>query len=281
MDDRTPQDVIKEAIKRRETGEPLRAAILEGLRAEGVDTIPSLVDRLLAFQNSTQREPRDGAVPAGTALARIDRLQPGRKEIVHRPPQVPLWVDGVAIEPADIVQFNGQELHFMVTKLPQEGKFVLNAFTGPDYLNYLKGSHAASFDASWPPFTQVPPGWGGACGWMGTQPCVPSVSPPGSPPFTFGQVQMFDDIEFRGNWFWLAAGYAYPDLRQVQRACTLWWCGDWNDVMSSMAGTNTRVTYFTDIHYLGSSYTIPPNTPFHDLRTLGINDAVSSVINWG
>jgi hypothetical protein len=275
--EQTPQDAIKEALNQRETGKPLREKILMALSAEGVDTIPELIDRLLAFQNSMPRKPHDGALPAGHALTRMDRLQPGRTEIVHRPPLVPLYVDGLAVEPADIVQFNGEALHFLVSKLPQEGEVVLNAFTGPDYLNYLKGAHAASFGVPEPTF---PLPIGGACGWMGTQPCVTHPSP-SMPPFTLGQIQMFSDIEFKGDWFWLSAGYAYPDLRKVKRACTLWFCGDWNDVISSMAGTNTRVTYFTDINYGGSSYTIPPNTPFHDLRTLGLNDTISSIINWG
>jgi hypothetical protein len=278
MDEQTPQDAIKEALRRHETGEPLREEILRALSADGGDPMPQLVDRLLAFQNSRQRKLHDGALPAGNALARIDRPPPERKEIVHRPPQVPLYVDGVAIEPTEIVRFNGQALHFVVSKLPREGEVVLNAFTGPDYLNYLKGAHVASFgfqEPAWP----MPP-IGGACGWMGVQPCVTPVHPAMGPPFTSGQIQMFEDIEFRGDWFWLAKGRAYPDLRKVERGCTLWWCGDWNDIISSMAGTDTQVTYFTDINYGGSSYTIPANTPFHDLRTLGMNDTISSVVNW-
>src|SRR5205823_4039775 len=205
--------------KRHDSGEPLREELLKALRAEGVNTIPELVDRLLAFRESSHRKPHDGAVLAGSALARIDKPQPEHKEIVHRPPSVPLCVDGVAIEPAEIVQFNGRALHFVVSKLPQEGEVVLYAFTGTDYLRFLKGAYVASLvpqdygDGSWPPGQSQGPGYGTQCGWMGGQPCLPPFPTPFSPPFTYWQIQMFSDSQYGGDWFWLYAGYAYPDLR--------------------------------------------------------------------
>jgi hypothetical protein len=104
---------------------------------------------------------------------------------------------------------------------------------------------------------------------------------PGQGPFNYGQVQMFQDIEWQGNWTWCAKGQQIPDLRQVSRDCTLWWCGDWNDQISSTAATESWVAYYWDIWYRGNVLWQQPNQAFDNLVPLGWNDQISSVWDTG
>jgi hypothetical protein len=61
--------------------------------------------------------------------------------------------------------------------------------------------------------------------------------------------------------------------------CVLFWCGDWNDQISSMGATNTKVIYYRDINFQGPTLTVYPYIAVPDLRVYGWNDAISSVWN--
>jgi len=246
-----------------------RAKIIKELAADGVDTVPKLVDRLLAFQESHLRKPHPAAVPVVAALAKIGVPSQGLKKIVHRPPKAPLYVDGVLIEPKEISRFNGQPLHYVLgTKSPDKGKPVMQAFTGSDYLNFLKTTYVASLVTE-----DVCPG-GPGCGGPG----LPHM---GSYPGTFGLVAAYDQTNYNGLVLELEAGRAFSDLGIVFKG--LPWMGTWNDTIQSTRFCNNIVTYFSDINFSGNQLTVPRWTDEPDLSSLSSSwsDVISSIVNWG
>jgi hypothetical protein len=92
---------------------------------------------------------------------------------------------------------------------------------------------------------------------------------------------MFQDINYGGDWWWMWANGTEHDMRLVERGCFLWWCSDWNDTISSMAATDTKVIYWSDINFAGSTLTVYPYIAVPDLRVYGWNDVISSVWNVG
>jgi hypothetical protein len=246
-----------------------RAKIVRELAADGVDTVPKLVDRLLDLQESQLRKPHPGAVPTATVLAKMGVPSPGLKKIVHRPPKIPLYVDGVLLDPADISRFNGQPLHFVVgAKNPVEGKPVLQAFTGSDYLNFLKATYIASL------VTQD------LC--PGEKPCyvVPPPHPNPNLPGTHNVVQACDEIEYFGEVLDVYPGFSLPDLRNLYRLFPF--RGNWNDCINSVRPCyNNIVTFFSDINFGGNQLTLPRGYAAPDLAWWGWNNTISSVTNWG
>jgi hypothetical protein len=269
MNEQTSRGKIDEAKKWpfRNPDRPSRGEAIEALRAEGVDTVEGLVDRLLAFRHPLPRLTRGESV-----LARTEAQPATLENIYYQPPQVPLYVDGVSVDPADISRFNGQVLNFVVTKS------TLHAFTGNDHITFLKGAYADSLASRSSLATAM------------RYPMTAAAGPRASTtadlltfdcPFSYGQVQMFQDIDYGNNWFWLGANSVDQDLRFIERGCFLWWCGDWNDQISSMGATDTKVIYYWDINFSGPTLTVYPYFCVPDLRVYGWNDEISSIWNVG
>jgi len=260
----------KENVQWRHPSGPSREELMERLREEGVDTVDKVVDKLLAFRKSNPPSKRQEGAFLGSILANPGTRPKGLKQVTHYPPQVPLYVDGVAIDGKDISQFDGRPLEFVVTKQPN-GELALYASTGTSVSDYMKGAYTAASLSSL-----------GQSRLLGLQgPSIENQAGPGPGPYNYGQVQMFQDIEYQNNWFWCAAGQRIPDLRQVSRDCTLWWCGDWNDQISSTAATESWVAYYWDIWYQNSVLWQQPLQPLPDLRLFGWNDQISSVWDTG
>ena len=247
-----------------------RPEIMKKLSEEGVDTVDKLVDRLLAFRKSNPpRKP--GQEPLlGSILANPAALPKGLKPVTHQAPQVPLFVDGAAIDPKDISQFDGRPLEFLIVDKPG-AQSELHASTGTPISDLMKNLHVSAL---------LNPGGQPALGQL-LATAVQVGSGPGPGPYNYGQVQMFQDIEYGNNWFWCAAGQRIPDLRQISRGCTLWWCGDWNDQISSTAATESWIAYYWDIWYQGSVLWQRPLQPIPDMRLYGWNDQISSVWDTG
>src|SRR5262245_25436009 len=109
-------------------------------------------------------------------------------------------------------------------------------------------------------------------------------------------MQMFDDANFSGNWFWLPSGYYWDDLTRVTGGGIF--STDWNDEISSLSTTTTTCWYHEHIHLQGSTLVVrtegigsirtPGNdptqvlwtAPISNLGQLGWDDRISSVINW-
>jgi hypothetical protein len=245
-----------------------RAEIMKKLGDEGVDTVDKLVDKLLTFQRSNPPRRPNQEPLLGSMLASPETRPKGLKPLIHQPPQVPLYVDGEAIDPKDITRFDGRPLEFMVVDTAG-AKSELHASTGTPISDLMKILHTSALLN------------GAAQPALGRLIAPSNQAGPGPGPYNYGQVQMFQDIEYGNNWFWCAAGQKLPDLRQIPRGCTLWMCGDWNDQISSTAATESWVAYYWDIWYGGSVFWQRPLQPIPDFRPYGWNDQISSVWDTG
>ena len=268
---------------------------LEGIAKHIIKRIKKDIDvgknepRLIDFTPLCKRTPQD--VASG---------------IVHVVPEVPFVLDGIFYDPKDISRFDGQALVFIPT-VAADGKAWLQLFhekIGEIIATYFQMRQLSALInlsdfgiPGLPPPSQPgsPPGQPSSpgyppivgCGSTGLPPCGQSQHPPSgptppprepNPPSTWGQVQMFDDANYAGNWLWLAKGYMWNDLTRVSRGG--WLGGDWNDEISSLSSTNTSCIYCEHINLEGSKLFIGPNTPKHNLEIFGWNDRISSVWNF-
>lgn len=223
--------------------------------------------------------------------------------IVHAVPEVPFVLDGITYDPTEIKRFNGQALLSMPV-IAADGTTFLQVFheeIGAVVAGYFQMRRIAALinfndfpipgvstpPAGTPPGTSPPPdgtivGCGGITGIACGQPTQPPTQPPAhrepNPPVMFGSVQMFDDADYQGNWFWLAKGYMWQDLTSVSRGG--FFGGDWNDEISSLGSTNTSCIYCEHINLEGSKLLLGPNKPIPHLSALGWNDRISSVLNF-
>ncbi|GAA3250204.1 hypothetical protein [Nonomuraea helvata] len=162
--------------------------------------------------------------------------------VTHPAPAMAVVVDGVEHDPRDLSRFDGRPLTYIY------GTERLVALTDDSALN-------------------------GAL-WAASQ--LRAADPR---PATQGEVQMFEHVDYAGDWFWCGAHQAYNDLTSVHHGPLH--LHDWNDVISSMGSTNNAVRYYEHINFGGSSLFVQP---FSDIPTLvpsGWNDRISSVWNMG
>ena len=271
---------------------------LEGLAAYMLKRIKKDIDvektepRLIDFTLLGQRTPENVA-----------------RSIVHVAPEVPFVLDGVAYDPKDIRRFDGKALIF-IPVVAADGSDRMQVFhdkIGAVVAGYFQVRQLATL--LYPndfPIPGVPPqpqpgtppgqppqpppyGWPlTGCGSPGLPPCGQSQPPPTAeptppprepnPPATWNQVQMFEDLDYTGNWLWLTKGYMWMDLTRVSRGG--WFGGDWNDEISSLSSTNTSCIYCEHINLEGSKLLVGPNTAKHRLSEFGWNDRISSVWNF-
>ncbi|MFI6316959.1 hypothetical protein ACIBG8_05545 [Nonomuraea sp. NPDC050556] len=220
--------------------------VLAVLDEAGITTLESLVQRAVATPPPARPEPIDSL----RLLAPTTPATAGAPPLKHRPPQVAVVVDGVEYDPADIARFDGQMLTFVADGSPDR----ILAYTDDRSLRAAVWAAAAVGRAESPPAMA-------------------------SRPPTIGQVQMFEHHFFAGDWFWLDAYYAWPDLTEVHHGS--WPGSEWNDTISSTGATNCLVFYYEHDHYHGSRLWGTPTIDIPDMERIGWNDRISSVENHG
>jgi hypothetical protein len=272
--------------------------ILAALEQDGIRDLEQLVKRELA-------EARRYA----EAAARIDvfssAAMPAADEAtnsIHRPPEMPILIDGVLHDPKDITRFNGKALHFIAPRPGSDEH--LRAYSGDKWQQslslYIQMRDMLSlFDVTpldFPiPGVMPPPGPGGP-GFPPPPPFVPvpgspgtshdpprpePTPPPATPPPRPSEAQFFSDAGYSGDWLWLGPRLQWSDLTRVSRARTLFWSSDWNDVISSVISWFGIVVLCEHINLGGSSFGIQAGIPIFNLASYGWNDKTSSIVNWG
>jgi len=271
---------MKDSIFRREFAQPSRfclpgsaneADILAALRAEGITTLEQLVSHQLT-------KLREGP-PTPVPLVGVEKVEQGL-QFHHVAPRIPVMIDGVEYEPADISRFDGTPLHFIYHRLAN-GRPLFQATSDRNQVNTL--SLIWSFVRPKDYWTGVSDGDGRV--GLGrvhdpaqqTQGSGSAPEPDEGPPNWWASVQMFSDDNYGGDWCWLENGYQIAHLSKISRNTVLFFSGDWNDQINSLAGTGGPVTYFEHANFQGSTLTIPPGQPMPELRSLGWNDRISSV----
>ncbi len=185
---------------------------------------------------------------------------PAVRPIIHRPPSIPLVLDGKLLDkPEEITAYNGTPLYY--TPLRSSSGIALAAFTSRDRM--ISEAKQQAGEILHPQFERT------------------GTNNPDSLP---EQVCFFEHINEDGDVKCLPPRRAYSDLTRVGRSKFLWWyTNDWNDVISSVSACRWDVSLFEHINYGGSQLYLPArlgrNTP--NLVELGWNDRASSIVNWG
>ncbi|GAA5082488.1 hypothetical protein HNP84_009929 [Thermocatellispora tengchongensis] len=216
------------------------ADVLALLRDQGITTLEALVSRAVGAPRSAAPVRPDAA----QALSGF-RAAPAQP-VTHPAPAMAVVVDGVEHDPRDLSRFDGRPLTYIY------GTERLAALTDDSALNgaLWAASHLRGAGAERDP----------------------------RPP-TQGEVQMFEHVDYAGDWFWCPARAAYNDLTNVYHGPLH--LHDWNDTISSMGGTNCAVRYYEHINFGGSSLLVPAFTDVPTLVPSGWNDRISSVWNLG
>jgi hypothetical protein len=275
--------------------------VLEALRKNGIKDLEHLVRTQIELARLETNTPAAINLYAPAPEAPSNQAV----AIVHRVPQLPVFVDGVLYDPADINRWDGQPLHFLVR--PDSAGSQLEAFTGNQWTSALKTyfqvRHLMTlFDVvpglqrplepldfpipflppSNPPFNPPPPPFLPLPGSPGAphQPPPPPHPPPPPPPPP-SESQFFSDNNFGGDWLWLGRRLAWNDLTRVNRAKFLFFSSDWNDVISSVRIWAGTVTFYEHINQGGASLTFQQGLDIPDLNPYAFNDRISSIVNWG
>ncbi len=290
---------VLDALHKECIGNLTKEALVKAFKDDGIFDLEGIAENMLMrIKNDIELQKNEPRLIDFTYLSK-PTSQDVARSIIHVAPEVPFVLDGVAYDPKDICRFDGQALLF-IPIVKADGNAWLQVFheaIGAVIAGYFQVRQLAALinpsDFSFPgPTPPPPPGTPPAlpplvgCGHTGQPPCGQSKQPPSgttppprepNPPYTGDEVQMFDDADYAGNWFWLAKGYAWKDLTRVSRGG--WFGGNWNDAISSLSFTNTTCIYYEHINFEGDRLLVPPQTPKHNLGKFGWNDRISSVVN--
>ncbi|WP_143543000.1 hypothetical protein [Rhodococcus sp. NCIMB 12038] len=270
---------------------------LQRLSIQGITSLPDYVEYVIKSRLSDGET--GNLVPSSRALANSFTTVEENSLIKHRPPQVGLTIDGVEYEPRDVARFNGQPLHYIATSgkdgvaltASTDGAGIKSALTSHVYASALRLTSDATiqFTGGCPPRMVYDPTTGSWIYVLG--PCPDGGGGSGGAPepepkpweVPYRSLKMFSDINFSGDWFWLAQGWGYSNLLKVERDKGIFSSDDWNDKISSMTATANAVTYYEHINFKGSTLTIPggePQNKYANIHALGWGDRISSVNHW-
>ncbi|MEZ4869314.1 MAG: hypothetical protein R3C14_48780 [Caldilineaceae bacterium] len=213
----------------------------------------------------------DDRLSAGEALllpgsdseaAPLDDHLPATPSIIHRPPTVPLMLDGQLLQDSkEITSYNGTALCY--TPIRINSGVALAAFTSRAKMIAEVGRLSNNFNTA----------------MMRSQSEHICTS---NPDGLAEQVCFFSDINEEGDVKCLAPGRAYSDLTRVGRNLVTWWyTADWNDVISSVSWCRWDVSLYEHINYGGSQLWLRAGCNTPNLVELGWNDRASSIVNWG
>ncbi|MEO3936731.1 hypothetical protein V3N99_08215 [Dermatophilaceae bacterium Soc4.6] len=253
--------------------------VLREIRDRGVENLEALVTHSLKMYRAEQQNPSRATPMTSSILRRhFKETSDGDVDCTHRPPECELVIDGVNYDPSDITRFDGQPL-YMVATSGRDGP-LLQTFTNNQVEEALHTRAILSVLDYGPPM-------GGGGGWMGSVGQAPNALL--NPPTLSGTVQMFDDAEWKGDYFWLTSRHWWPDLTKVWKNRFLFTHGDWNDQISSQSPSDDTITYYEHVNAGGSNLILPRYDNSKDVlarkeanfRQYGWNDRASSVANYG
>lgn len=172
--------------------------------------------------------------------------------------RIPLVIQGHLYTPEEAHRlYGGRLLHLFVDDEAFEGRFVYAFDSAEDERQFL-----ARWEAAHP---RREPGEGSAGG------------------LDVSNSIFYEHIDGHGDQLVVPASTAVADFGQVN--CFLWWCGRWDDRISSVAPSrrNRYTVLYEHVHYGASSdggvlrLAYDPHRGFLNLTDLGFNDRASSV----
>lgn len=248
-----------------------------------------LTEFLLELVQSERLRISSASSVATESLLQIDERNKNNLGIIHTPPEVAFYCDGMLYDPKDIKRFNGLPLHF--TFLPEGSHMKLVAFKKYkdllETLNQLRlVSHvreAVFTEIDSGGFSKTRPGRGtftieeankerpGANGNLTPQavrPCPTANNPAmvcscdaGNSRPTAG-AQFFEHTDYDGHWFWVEPGWQIADLTQMRLSRSLFSGGEsWNDAVSSIKVGDGILILFEHINFQCPTLTLQGVTP--------------------
>jgi hypothetical protein len=267
-------DRTMELITALAAGDAEHGDVVAELRREGVDALDLMVHVLAA---ATRKGARAQPVPRDPARLSSETPPELRAAIVHPVPQLPFLLGGTLYDPADVVRFNGQELHFIAAPgedriLAIDDRETMNRYWQLSMIapmavaadrKTLKAEPSGIGIESWPGDIESGPG-GVQIGLGGHG---PTTTPPPEAWSTF-----YEDDGNKGSKIQVYRGGAHPDLTEV--AWTFLGTGDWNDTISSVRlfGTQEAILY-EHVNFAGSTLTLRGDVS--SLHPWGWNDRAS------
>jgi hypothetical protein len=238
--------------------------VIAALRQAGIKDLEDLVRRLIG---NTEAE-----AEAVDLFASVPEPPPD-SSFSHRPPKIPFTVSGVTYDPADIGRFDGQPLHFVCRQIGHATELI--GFVGNEwvraittYAQLLQLSRLAA--PAYPVLT--------AGGPYGAEGAVVAGQPP-TQELPSLICYLYQHANFRGVGLRIRPNLAYSDFTKI----TLLGGGgtSWNDIVSSVKSEGATVVLFEAINFAGDTLLVMPNDFLTNLETVGWNDRVSSVKNFG
>ena len=242
--------------------------VMAALRQAGIKDLEDLVRRLIG---NTEAE-----AEAVDLFASVPEPPPD-SSFSHRPPKIPFTVSGVTYDPADIGRFDGQPLHFVCRQIGHATELI--GFVGNEwvraittYAQLLQLSRLAA--PAYPVLT--------AGGPYGPEGAVTGAGQPPPPPDLPSLIcRLYEHANFRGAGLLIRANLAYSDFTKIRVLAAGPGGGTWNDFVSSVKSDGATVLLFEAINFAGDTLLVMPNDLLTNLETVGWNDRVSSIKNFG
>jgi hypothetical protein len=237
-------------------------AVLDQLRRAGITTLEEFAEQYAAAVSASIAANARAAdlfrPPLGLAIEGSPE-KPGRTAPppIHRPPRLPLSIDGETAEADEIQRFKDTPVHLVIDK-ESEARGVVSGFTDPaDRDEYL--SAQADVQPQSQSFAATASGIANETGY-----CYENTG--------FGGAVL--RIPRMSDWW----NYTIDDMTRSYRSCFLFWCWNpWNDVISSVRAEYYPIRFYEHIYLQGSSLTVAPWSQWPDLGLLGWNDRISSL----
>ncbi len=245
----------------RPSVEDVRAdVVLDQLRREGISTLEEFAERYAAAVSaSIVANPRSAELfrpPVGALRDSPERRSSSGPPPIHRPPSMPLSIDGETTEGDEIKRYKDTPVHLIVDQKTEE-RGVVTGFTDPaDRDEYMSSVGSLPTESQSFAATSSVANETGYCyentGFSGSVLRIP-----------------------RMNDWW---DYQLDDLTRTYRNCFLWWCWNpWNDIISSVRAEDHWIVVYEHIYLQGSSLSFYPWSQWPDLGLLGWNDRISSL----
>lgn len=203
-------------------------------------------------------------MPAGTASAAPPGA-PANQPIVHQVPTVPLFIDGVQVDPNTITQYNGRPLYMAMQPGGSPDGHLVVFTRGADFERFVAEHGGPSNVLRQPP--QPMPETGES---------RPSAGGTKSVACLLCMAYIHEHIFMDGKHLGVPIGWGYADLTRKRMSCFVF-CNNWNDETSSATADTVRGEMLWEhIWWGGSALWIPAPYTLLDLTRFGWNDRTSS-----
>lgn len=205
-------------------------------------------------------------MPTGPASAAPPGAPPNQP-IVHQVPTVPLFIDGVQVDPNTITQYNGRPLYMAMQPGGSPDGHLVAFTSGAEFERFVAEHGGPPNVLRQPP--QAMPETGETRPSAGGTQSIACIS---------CKAYIYEHNFMGGKRRDVPVGWGYANLTRVRMVpCFVLTCNDWNDETSSAVADTVRGEMLWEhINWGGSAFWIPAGYALVDLGWYGWNDRTSS-----